>query len=156
MARAAGSHLSMGSKVGRHPTMRRRRLRGACAALALTLPLAIAATAHARTTAWHCELRVGGTNTEWGECTAKEVRSQENRLNRAWKKLLPLLDEKSRTDMIAEERAWAAFKDKSCVFYANGEWGREGEVVHFGYCRAAVVSKRADDLEDLIDDVARR
>ena len=63
------------------------------ATLALAVAIALTATATASAAAhtkpWRCQIRDGGTNTEWGECMGREVASQEARLNRAWKKLLP-------------------------------------------------------------------
>lgn len=40
--------------------------------------------------------------------------------------------------------------------YANGDFGREGQVLHWGACRSAVVGQRADDLEDTIELVKPR
>ena len=55
--------------------------------------------------------------------------------------------------MIAEERAWVTYKEKSCALYANGDFGRDGQVLSWGACRSAVVGHRADELEDLIDEL---
>src|SRR6478609_7500292 len=47
------------------------------------------------------------------------------------------------------ERAWISFKDASCQLFANGHFGREGQVVHFVGCRAAIIKARIADLNGI-------
>lgn len=100
-----------------------------------------------------CLERSDGTNTAWGICGGAEVERQEQRLNAAWKRVSPMLDPQSRADLLAEQRAWISFKDKSCLYLANGQKGRQGQVLEFPACRAAVVADRAGYLESLVRDL---
>lgn len=100
-----------------------------------------------------CLERSDGTNMAWGICGEAEVERQELRLDAAWKRVSPMLDPKSRADLLTEQRAWISFKDKSCLYFANGQWGRQGQVLDFPACRAAVIAKRADYLESLVHDL---
>lgn len=93
-----------------------------------------------------------GTNTAWAVCGGAEVERQEQRLNAAWAKASAQLDPKSRADLLVEQRAWVSFKDKSCLYFANGQWGRQGQVLEFPACRAAIVAERAQYLESLAHD----
>jgi len=94
-----------------------------------------------------------GTNTAWAICGGAEVERQEQRLNAAWKRVSPMLDPQSRADLLVEQRAWISFKDKSCLYLANGQRGRQGQVLEFPACRAAVIAERADELESLAQDL---
>ena len=119
----------------------------AITALAGSATPAFGKTVHSKP--WRCHISEHGTNPEWTACMGREVQSQEGRLNRAWQTVLPLLPEKSKADLLVEERAWIAYKETSCSMWANGDWGREGVVLSWGSCRSAVVGARADALEDL-------
>ena len=86
------------------------------------------------------------TNTEWASCGAAYLKRLDNALNAAWKKTVSSLDAKSRAQLLREQQAWIKFKDASCQFYANGDFGREGQVVHYVECRAAIIEARISDL----------
>lgn len=89
-----------------------------------------------------------GSNPAWAACGDELVRREDARLNATWKRVFAETGDQTKKDLLAEQRAWNAFKERSCKFYANGEWGREGSVVHFMLCRAAVIAARTKDLED--------
>ncbi len=59
---------------------------------------------------------------------------------------------KTRSDLLQEQRGWIAFKDKACLFYANGDSGREGSVLGFPSCRAALIAGRTKELEGYLKD----
>jgi uncharacterized protein YecT (DUF1311 family) len=100
-----------------------------------------------------CTIDEGGTNPEWAACMWAHVGAQETRLNRVWRELQPMLPKASRADLLAEQRAWIAYKEKSCRLWANGDWGREGQVLEMPACREAVVAARAKELEAIVDDL---
>jgi Uncharacterized protein conserved in bacteria len=86
------------------------------------------------------------TNTGWASCGAAYLKRLDNALNAAWKNTVSSLDGKSRAQLLREQQAWIKFKDASCQFYANGDFGREGQVVHYVECRAAIIEARISDL----------
>ena len=93
-----------------------------------------------------CIKQSDGTNTAWGACGAAMIEREDTRLNAAWQRVYPLLEAEGQKALQAEQRAWIAYKDKSCLFYAGGEYGREGQVLDYPVCRAAVIAGRTREL----------
>src|SRR4051794_14293658 len=79
------------------------------------------------------------TNPEWAGCGEVYLKQLDDSLNVVWKKAYASLDGPSRTQLLQEQRAWIKFRDASCQFYANGSFGREGQVLHFYGCRGAIL-----------------
>ena len=96
-----------------------------------------------------CMKKSDGTNTAWAGCGQTWVDREEARLNATWKKLYAGLTGKTKTDLLTEQRLWNAYKEASCMYHANGDYGREGEVIGFPTCRAAVISARTKELEGI-------
>ena len=94
-----------------------------------------------------CMDKSDGTNPAWSVCGQALVDAEEARLNATWTKAYGDLEAKSKADLLAEERAWIAYKDKSCLYLANGDFGREGQVVDYPNCRAGVIVERIKYLE---------
>lgn len=117
--------------------------------LSLALLLAICAVAPVRADEVYekCIEESDGTNFEWGKCGGEMIDREDAKLNATWKRVYALTSDETKKDLLAEQRAWNAFKERSCKFYANGEWGREGSVVHFMLCRAAVIAERTRALD---------
>ncbi len=88
-----------------------------------------------------------GTNFAWAECGGEWVKREDEKLNATWKKVFAQVEGQSRTDLLAEQRLWIAYKDSACTFYANGDWGREGQVLHYAACRAGIIATRTRELE---------
>lgn len=88
-----------------------------------------------------------GTNTAWSACGGELLAREDARLNVTWKRVFAVTSGQTRADLLTEQRAWIAFKDTSCAFYRNGDWGREGQVLHFPVCRAKVIADRTTVLE---------
>ena len=103
--------------------------------------------AHADPAYDRCIALSDGTNQAWGQCGGEWVAREDIRLNATWKKVQPMLEGSAAKALLAEQRAWIAFKDASCAFYATGDYGREGQVLHFPTCRAKVIAARTRDLE---------
>lgn len=96
-----------------------------------------------------CIARSNSTNVEWAACGGAWIEREDRRLNETWRRLLPKLPRQSRADLLAEQRAWIAYKDKACAFYRNGDFGREGQVLHGPCCLAGVIARRRDELADI-------
>jgi uncharacterized protein YecT (DUF1311 family) len=99
-------------------------------------------------------MKAASTNVDFGECGGSYMKRADDALNAAWKKVYPLANGQSAKDLLAEEQAWIAYKDKSCLLYANGENGREGQVISYPACRAGVIEARARDLISIGKDLA--
>jgi uncharacterized protein YecT (DUF1311 family) len=88
-----------------------------------------------------------GTNTAWGACGGDWMARADKALNDAWKKLhSSISDDATAKALLDEQRAWNGYKEKSCLFYASGYFGREGEVLSYPACQAAVIEARTTDL----------
>lgn len=94
------------------------------------------------------------TNFDFSECGAAYVKRADNALNAAWKETYRLASGQTAKDLLAEEQAWIAYKEKSCLFYANGESGRQGQVIDFPGCRGAVIEQRTKELVSIGKDLA--
>lgn len=101
------------------------------------------------------------SNPDFEQCGADEINRQDKRLNLAWKKALACFDHADGTSrdaqqsLLGEQRLWIKWKDSACGFYYPhnpnagpvGFAGREGEVIHFGYCKADILAERATFFE---------
>jgi uncharacterized protein YecT (DUF1311 family) len=86
------------------------------------------------------------SNLEWAGCGEAYLKRLEVALSVSWKRTAASLDEESRKDLLQEQRAWLRFRDSSCMFWANGSFGRDGQVLHFFTCRADITQDRISDL----------
>ena len=93
-----------------------------------------------------CIRQSDGTNSAWAECGGAWVKRADKALNAAWKKIYGVAEGQTKTDLLAEQRLWNSYKEESCKFYANGDWGREGQVLSFPACRAKVIEARTAQL----------
>ena len=88
-----------------------------------------------------------GTNPAFAKCGGDWVARADTALNAAWNELYGDAEQATKKDLLAEQRLWNAYKEQSCQFLANGEWGREGQVIHFPACRAEVIETRTKQLK---------
>ncbi|MBA8880695.1 uncharacterized protein YecT (DUF1311 family) [Phyllobacterium myrsinacearum] len=86
-------------------------------------------------------------NPSWGQCGGDWVQREDDKLNKAWNALFTTAQGNTKSALLAEQRLWNTFKEGSCKFYDNGDWGREGQVLSFPSCRAEVIAARTKDLE---------
>lgn len=96
----------------------------------------------------NCINRSDGSNSAWSQCGGDWLKRADDKLNATWKKVYGKADGQSKTDMLAEQRLWNSYKESSCNFYANGDWGREGQVLSFPNCRANVIEMRTKQLQE--------
>jgi uncharacterized protein YecT (DUF1311 family) len=116
-------------------------LRAGLTALALLVAVPVQAD-----TAYDACANKAASNVDYSDCGTAWIAREEARLNARWKSLYAGLPVASKRDVLTEQRAWIAYKDKSCLWRANGDWGREGQVIFYPTCRAKVIADRADYL----------
>lgn len=109
-------------------------------AMATTMP------ASAAETAWRACVDRTTTNTDWGLCGQRYIAAADAALNVEWRRLMTVVSGRTKTDLVAEERAWIAYRERACRFHANGDWGREGQVLSYPACVAGVIERRTVDL----------
>lgn len=95
-----------------------------------------------------CMDAADGTNPAFAKCGGDWIARADAAMNAAWKKLYSDASDKSKKDLLAEQRLWNAYKEKSCAFLQNGDFGREGQVIHFPACKAAVIEARTKQLDE--------
>jgi len=95
-----------------------------------------------------CMDAADGTNPAFGKCGGDWIARADAAMNAAWKNLYTGASENSKKDLLAEQRLWNAYKEKSCEFLDNGDFGREGQVIHFPACRARIIEARTKQLKD--------
>ena len=91
-------------------------------------------------------------NVDFGQCGEVEIKRQEARLNAAWKEAFACFEgdamAAAKQSFLEEQRLWVKWKDASCGFYSDGQaFGREGQVLSYPACRAAVIRQRTQFLE---------
>ena len=96
-----------------------------------------------------CIEQSDGSNPAWGACGGAWITREDARLNATWRRVYPMLEGDAAKALLQEQRAWIAYKDASCAFYATGDYGREGQVLHYPMCRAQVIAARTRDLEEV-------
>ncbi|WP_245893148.1 lysozyme inhibitor LprI family protein [Devosia naphthalenivorans] len=92
-----------------------------------------------------------GTNTAWSACGGDYLDRLDGQLNDTWQQVFPELTPEGRTLLRTEQRAWNAFKEGSCLYYGNGDYGREGQVLHFPICQGQIIEQRIEYLNQLGD-----
>ena len=119
----------------------------------LLLPLALAAIFAAASAqadkGYRACMENAATNTDFSACGSVMLERRDAELDRAWKKAIAGLDAATRAALLAEQRSWIAYKDKSCRYWTRGAFGREGQTVHFYTCREGVVDRRIEYLEEI-------
>jgi uncharacterized protein YecT (DUF1311 family) len=100
-------------------------------------------------------MKTATSNVDFSQCGGAYVTRADDALNAAWKQTYRLVSGQTAKDLLAEEQAWIGYKEKSCLFYANGESGREGQVISFPGCRGRVIEQRTRDLVSIGKDLAR-
>jgi uncharacterized protein YecT (DUF1311 family) len=120
----------------------------ATALLALTAVPALADAEYDR-----CIADADGTNTAYAACGGDWIKRADDQLNAAWRALKPEAeaDDEVYKALLAEQRAWNDYKEKSCLFLATGWFGREGQAISYPDCRASVIEARTSELKDYLD-----
>jgi uncharacterized protein YecT (DUF1311 family) len=91
-------------------------------------------------------MKTAMSNVDFDSCGGAYITRADAALNAAWKRVFAKVSGQSKTDLLAEQRSWIAFKEASCKFYANGDFGREGAVISYPACRAGVIEDRTKGL----------
>jgi uncharacterized protein YecT (DUF1311 family) len=99
-------------------------------------------------------MKAANTNVDFGECGKAYLKRADDALNAAWRETYRHASGQAAKDLLAEEQAWIAYKEKSCLLYANGESGQEGQAISFPGCRGQVIEQRTKELVGIGKDLA--
>jgi uncharacterized protein YecT (DUF1311 family) len=89
------------------------------------------------------------TNAAWSECGGAYLTRLDEQLNETWQQVFPELTAGGQALLRTEQRAWNAFKEASCLYYSNEDYGREGQVLQMPACRGQIIEERIRYLETL-------
>jgi uncharacterized protein YecT (DUF1311 family) len=120
------------------------------AALMLTLGFAAPAPADE---AYDTCVGKGQTDMDYRECGGAWLERADADLNRMWKALRDMSTPETGKALLEEQRAWNAYKEKSCLFWASGEYGTIGSALNFPACRAAAIEARTIELGNYLDEL---
>ena len=95
------------------------------------------------------------TNSGWSRCGGEVLAREDARLNAAWQQVFGRQTGQTKRDLLAEQRAWNAYKETSCRYFANGDFGREGAVLSYPACRAGVIADRTKALKGMFEEDGR-
>jgi len=91
------------------------------------------------------------TNTDFGLCGGARLQADDQLLNEVWKRVHGPSKGSAKTALLAEQRLWITYKDKSCSWWLYGR-GREGQVIHYPMCRSTIIEDRIRLLASLGSD----
>jgi len=95
----------------------------------------------------------GQTDADYRECGGAWLERADADLNKMWKALHEITTPDTGKALLEEQRAWNAYKEKSCLFWASGEYGTMGSALSFPACRAAVIEARTTALGEYLDEL---
>jgi len=92
----------------------------------------------------------GGVTVAMRRCNGDELKFQDRRLNRYYKKAMNVLDKEHRTKLKKVQRLWIKYRDAKCGFLF-GLTGGTMDLVAGGGCYVDMTTKRAQELNDIAD-----
>lgn len=94
-----------------------------------------------------CIAASNDSNQAWLRCGNDYVEREKKRHDAVWAKLIRDQEGRTKTDLLAEQKAWRKFSQAACEFYDNGDLGREGQVLSYPVCKARMYADRARTLK---------
>lgn len=98
----------------------------------------------------------GQTSLDYRECGNAWIERADADLNAAWRELRAGSSEDTARSLLDEQRAWNAFKEKSCLFWASGEYGSIGTSLSYPSCRAEIIEQRTAQLRAYLEALAEQ
>ena len=84
------------------------------------------------------------------ECTASELKAQDDRLNAAYKRLGATIKPERKDYLVGSQRRWMQFRDADCGLQAELA-GKNFELLRLNNCYLYTTATRAKQLEDFIE-----
>lgn len=95
----------------------------------------------------HCIDHAANETSAWVDCSNIELQYQNNRLNKAYQKLMSRLDGKYQMQLRDDERLWIKYRNTTCAntIYGIDQPGQAGQD-----CTLEKTARRASDIEALL------
>ncbi|MDD5227235.1 MAG: lysozyme inhibitor LprI family protein [Methylococcales bacterium] len=95
-----------------------------------------------------CLDKANGVTSEMLDCIGTETKYQDERLNKAYKELLPLLSAERKKELQETQRLWIKYRDANSHFYADPDGGTMATITSNDTFLTTTAS-RAKELEEL-------
>jgi len=92
--------------------------------------------------------RSNGVTVKMLDCLGTEIKHQEIRLNNAYKEVIASLSPERQEQLKSAQRAWLAYRQENCSFYADPDGGTMARV-SANECFMSTTASRAKELETL-------
>ena len=96
-----------------------------------------------------CLEQSGGVTVNILNCISTETERQDNRLNKAYKKIMENLSPDRKKQLRSVQRLWIKYRDANCGFYADPNGGTIASI-NSSECFLVETAGRAKELENLI------
>lgn len=93
-----------------------------------------------------CMDKSGGVTVDMLNCIGAETKSQDARLNKAYKEVMSQLSPARKKQLQDAQRAWIKYRDANCNFYADPDGGTMA-TVSSNDCFMSATASRAKELE---------
>ena len=87
------------------------------------------------------------STTAQQQCGTAFLLQEERLLSAAWRQIEAGFSAPQRVGLLAEQRAWIAYKDRSCLIFNDPMFGSMGAASGFANCRGQVIRQRIERLE---------
>ena len=126
-------------------------MRVALCCLLVAPSLIVGATASIAQAAGGCDAP-GLSQAELNECYGNAYKKADAELNVLYRQITARLkDDKATTKLlVAAQRAWVAFRDAECDFFASGVSGGSAHGMILAICLDRLTSKRIDDFKNYL------
>ena len=95
-----------------------------------------------------CMDKSGGVTVDMLGCIGEETKSQDARLNKAYKAVSTAIEPSRAKALQDAQRAWIKYRDTNCNFYADPEGGTMATVTS-NDCILTTTADRAKELEGI-------
>ncbi len=91
------------------------------------------------------------TQAEMNQTANKDYQLVDAELNKVYKELIKLLDEKEKQLLIKAQIDWLKFRDSHCEFETNESEGGSIQPLMYSTCLTERTKNRIDDLKSIIE-----
>lgn len=93
-----------------------------------------------------CMEKSGGVTSSMIDCIAEETKSQDVRLNKAYKEVMASVSSERKKELQDAQRLWLKYRKANCDFYYDPEGGTIARV-NANNCFLSTTEARAKELE---------
>src|SRR5262245_3957356 len=97
-----------------------------------------------------CIDKSGGNTSGMLDCNERELKRQDDDLNKSYRTLLAKLSPQRRKQLVKAQRAWVNFRDANCGFYLNPDGGSAARLSS-NSCILMTTAERAKEIKDLLE-----